>query len=330
MNHGIFRFLSTCLTASLTAFAVFPASAAGPDAPVRQYAADFGDVAAQGLTLADNGRFILSFVFSTGVSVGKINWVGNWQQKGARLCLTPDPPELLLYAHPAEARDKDGGVISLTLDDEKEKESAAFAWSRSDKMPERFLKMDLNAGFLLLPAQDGYLFVAHIPPGTGDAPLDIQRYPVSPKQGYRLRYAGIPKGSGISSAKDARQVQDSFFLMLFAEFKQMSDVFFASMSGDESETLRAVIEKQAKGTPPYCGTLDTTRMKLQSSQEDIRMTREAAAPHHLDDEEMLPYTRIAGTPMKGRKPSLDSLLRCGKGADKNREDLLEHIWNCVP
>jgi hypothetical protein len=257
MKHGIFRFLIACLTASLTMFTAFPAGAVDQDAPVICLCpATFKTAAVQSLTLVDNGRFLMGFAFSSGFSADRIEWGGNWQQKGARLCLTPDPPAFVLYAHPAE------GCPAGELDDmtlvalgKEERKHAAFAWSPSGELPEPFLKMDLNEVFLPLHAQDGYLFVAHMPE-TGDVPLDIQRYSISLKQRYRLHYADLPRThDDLSYEGDSRPLQDSLFLMPFAEFKEMPEVFFASMSGDEgsSEKLRAAIEKHARGRRPIAG-----------------------------------------------------------------------------
>jgi hypothetical protein len=352
MSHRNFRFLIAGLAASLTAFAAFPADTAEQDAPaIHQYIATFEERAALGLTLADNKRFIMTFAISAGFFVSNVDWVGNWQQKGARLCLTPDPPALLLYALPANSRPAEYiGDMPLVVLGQEERARAAFAWSPSGETPERFLKIDEDKNVLPLPAREGYLFVAHMP-RTGDAPLDIQRYPVSPKEIYVLHYANLPRvRAGDTSDKESesmRLMQDALFLMLFAESREVSDLFFASVSGKkgEGEKLGAAIRKHSGGTPPYCGTLNTTNMKLEISPEIIRKKdageREAyaqwarsvietATPHRPDDAETRSYTRVLGTPMKPRKFSLDFLRRCDKEADADSKARVERIWNCSP
>jgi hypothetical protein len=57
---------------------------------------------------------------------------------------------------------------------------------------------------------------------------------------------------------------------------------------------------------------------------------EAVSPHRLNNAEIRSYTRMTGTPMKGHKPSLDSLRRCGKEVDTESEGWIERIWNCAP
>ncbi|MDR3351995.1 MAG: hypothetical protein LBO00_03100 [Zoogloeaceae bacterium] len=299
MQSGI---LSRALASLLALFGLSANAQPEADAPAiqptqqyQQYLARIGEQATQTLTLANNGRFSMRLAARADLPAGEIEWLGDWQPKGAQLCLTPDPPAFFLYAR---ENDAEGKVLTFDLMDsevrEDEKARLAFSFSASKHfgVPQGFTLLGSPWAFIGIPRPPKYLFIARIA-RTGGA-VEIQRYQISPKQEYRLRSAnGIPSDIDEIRGDDLLMEQSFLFLKIFTEYRDLPEPLLLPGKAEVSEPcccktekpshqrvtlpapvllpgteadrkLRVVLREDAENlAPPYCGTLDETRMQIQ-------------------------------------------------------------------
>lgn len=317
---------------------------------VRRYGESENNTLARQLILVDNGRFSMGFAFSLGFSVEAIAWHGDWKQQGKKLCLTPDAPAFNLYARPEPS---DQGMI---LDWEEAETPPAFAWSPHPdaKVPEHFLIADA-IGHFVLPAEAQTLFVAHPPPNAAKAKpeaLEIRRYPLTPGRHYRLQSVG---GMGGTQKKyqnemppeEMRMMQTFLSLTLFTEYKTLALDGLKGADEAEGQKLQAALEKQQ---PPYCGTLNQERLKVDFAPElnktpeeraqyaeiarELRKSSSIAESLTVDGQT---FTRVGSTAVKRHTPTFAALTACiaklkaELAQEKDSARIWQTLWkHCAP
>lgn len=293
MQSSRFFHILTGALASLTLLAASPAGAAELMPAFLFYTASNSN-SAQNLLLVDNGRFAMSFSVGFLRSESMIKWLGSWQQKGKKLCLTPDPPAFFLYGSDAGNEVNDGDddgdymaepqLLIRNVGTIIKGPYAAIALSKNaEEIPTQFYRLTKNTGSLTkntgIPLKDwmpAYLFVAR-QPQAGNA-LEVWRYPLSPSQRDYVLFStgGIPHNAEDILNDDGFRMIALLFLSIFSEYKQAPDLLETLADATKNKQNSAVIRKHAKNlVPPYCGTLDQTRMQAKYTEEPLPETREA-------------------------------------------------------
>ncbi|MDR1710198.1 MAG: hypothetical protein LBS70_10845 [Candidatus Accumulibacter sp.] len=296
--------LCAALTAGAPAFWIAPGDAAAKAVDVvnLQHAPEDGRFS-RALNLADNGRFSMTVAVSTGFSIVKMSWDGDWTQQGKRVCLKPDEPGVALDARPARPGERGKGALLRRVPDAaadpRRPPNLFFAWSpEASKTPARVWRLDAaGENGLWLPPEARTLFVAWLPGRERQeaGPLEnVWRFPLSPEYAeYRLRAIGNTLWDEEMSGEDREAMSEAEKkFILWAAFQPMllenanapdePDLLLKDKDELDEANQHGLAQKLEKlrahpPEPPYCGVINPRRMKISLSRDRLKDREEREA-----------------------------------------------------